>query len=596
MPTVRGLFHRDNLPILLIPLALLIWAHFGAADLGRSSFNSVVNLASPYIVPASPGPAADPITSRVVLVVVDGLRVDASRQMPTLNRLAAEGAQRRIQVGQPSLSLPGWTVLGTGAWQEQSGVTTNWYEGSVKVDTIFEAAKRKGLTTALVGGSSWAQLYPTGLDWVRTLEDPADAERNYASIEKNGGEMTGLALEALAQKANLTLIHLPATDFAGHGWGGISKQYADAAQLVDSEIAQLVAAVDLAHTTFIVTADHGHTDTGGHAGWEPSVLYVPFVAAGQGIKPGQYPDAFQVDVVPSLAVLLGTSIPAHNQGQAMLDILAAPQPLLATRAVQNATQIADRYDGMLQVIGDRRQVDRQTIDKARAALVSQDYATAMDLALRSIQETRARWESAKQDRLNSERLARLPLALLLLLPFVLYLVWWKVARWDWQIPVVSAVVYFLLWSLNYFVVKGLNYSLSAFNSESQVLDYISARVTEAMVALVVAMLVVGVLSARASLRQTLLRSANALFVIAAVFAIQILAFFVLWGIRFSWSLPDLFWGFKYYMDVFQTTAFYPLPFLPLAAFLPLLAALAAWTTRTAMRLLTRQPRVTSAPA
>ena len=87
-----------------------------------------------------------PVVKKVIFIVIDALRDDTSRKLPALNRLREQGASRVAVVGQPSFSLPGWTVMGTGAWQEQSGFTTNFPERHLDIDTIFLAAKREGLT------------------------------------------------------------------------------------------------------------------------------------------------------------------------------------------------------------------------------------------------------------------------------------------------------------------------------------------------------------------------------------------------------------------------------------------------------------------
>jgi hypothetical protein len=69
-----------------------------------------------------------------------------------------------LSAGQPSLSMPGWTAIGTGAWPEQSGITSNFTIRTVALDTLFTAAQREGLTTALVGGQAWHQLYGRAVD------------------------------------------------------------------------------------------------------------------------------------------------------------------------------------------------------------------------------------------------------------------------------------------------------------------------------------------------------------------------------------------------------------------------------------------------
>jgi len=117
----------------IVPLLLLAFANWGTMPIVMHSWNQVVKYQSSYIAPLPPGKAGTAVAGQVVLVVVDGLRDDTSRQMPTLNELRGQGASRTLRTGQPSLSYPTWTTIGTGSWQEQNGVTTNWYEGAIKV-------------------------------------------------------------------------------------------------------------------------------------------------------------------------------------------------------------------------------------------------------------------------------------------------------------------------------------------------------------------------------------------------------------------------------------------------------------------------------
>ncbi|MDP2955470.1 MAG: alkaline phosphatase family protein, partial [Longimicrobiales bacterium] len=132
---------REIAHLVLVPIVLLAWARLGAPQLTLYSWDAVAGYRSPYTSAIAPGQDGDAVSRRVVVVVVDALRADASRTLPTINRLRETGAERTARTGQPSLSYPSWTVIGTGAWQEQSGVTTNFYKRDIPVDTIFEAAK-----------------------------------------------------------------------------------------------------------------------------------------------------------------------------------------------------------------------------------------------------------------------------------------------------------------------------------------------------------------------------------------------------------------------------------------------------------------------
>lgn len=571
---------RQNLPVLVIPLLLLLWARFAAPQLGEASFRAVALFPSPYTNPLpNQGLAADPVAEHVLIIVVDGLRVDVSRQMPTLNALRQQGADRILTVGQPSFSLPGWTVLGTGAWQEQSGVTTNFYADSLEIETIFEAAKHAGLSTALVGHEQWGQLYARGIDDERLTVERDDVYTNLEGDLQFDRDTADLALEALAQQENLTLLHLLSVDSVAHGWGGTSAEEMQAAQNADAQIARILEAVDLTNTAVFITADHGHIDRGGHGGWEESVLHIPLVSAGQGILSGTYPQGTQADVAPTLAALLGAPIPGHSQGRILFDQLQMPESLKASRAVDLARQITQRYDAMIETIGDSRRVDGTRIASAHAALEAGDTAAALSESAAVVDSAYALWNTARADRFNTERIGHIALALVLLVPLVLYLLWWRRERWGWRAPLVGAVFYFVIWNAIYFLVEGNTYSISMFNIESNITAFITGRVIRAVVALALSGIVVAVLRRRAPYGEVVRDVVHMMFLVAAALGVQILIYFALWDVIPYWALPDLFWAFKYYLDLYQTSAFWPLLPLPLAALLPLLALGVAWLAR-----------------
>ncbi len=122
--------------------------------------------------------------------------------------------------------------------------------------------------------------------------------------------------------------------------------------------------------------------------------------------------------------------------------------------------------------------------------------------------------------------------------------------------------------------------ISWFNHEEEAEQFFESRVVEALVALLIGVLVVAVLRRRAAPAAVARDAVNMMFLIGLGLLLQILAFFVWWNITFAWYLPDPVIGFKYYLDVFQTTVFWPMGYVPVAALVPLLAVgvarLAGW--------------------
>lgn len=585
---IRFFKDKQNWPIVLIPLLLMGWAKFGAPALGLASFESATLYAGPYRDPLPPGPDGEPIVERLVVVVVDGLRVDMSEEMPFLNQLRERGADRVVRAGQPAFSLPGWTVIGTGALQETSGITSNFVERAVEIDTVFAAARRAGLSTGAVGSPEWAQLYGGDLD--RFTPIPMD-EEEYTDPELTiAGDLAALeaAQDLLAEPPELTLVHFVGVDSAGHGFGGDSPEYRRVALAVDARIQELMGSIDLEQTAVLITSDHGHIDPGGHSGPEPVVLNVPLVTVGAAVRPGAYPPASQADLAPTVATLLGTSIPAHNQGQPLLDELEAPPGVLAARAIDAADQVSARYEAMLEAIGDQGTIDHSTVDAAREAYRDNDYEQAIALSQDAVEAARATWEDARRARLNRERVARGTIALLLLAPAALYLAWWRRSGWNGWIPALGALLYTVLWNGNYHLLQGLTYSTSWFNLESDIQPFLADRVMEAMIALLVVTVLVGVIRRRAGPLKVVRDSVHTLLSVALVLMVQILIFYVLWDVTFEWHLPDFALGFKYYLDVFQTTAFWPLTPLPVAGLLPFVGLGAAWVARKAEGVLASQ--------
>ena len=312
---------------LVIGVAVCLVAAYAAYSLANYSWAQVVEYKSPYVsaqIPAAlrsveptPGPQ---VVRRVVLVIVDGMREDVSRSdMPSLNALRQYGSDITLTVPQPSLSYPNWTTILTGASQTISGVTTNWYSGRVLAPTIVDVAKNAGRRVMVAG--------PTDFEGLYGIEPGPDA--SLRPWPKGGYLSATLVDDVLRMSkettADLVVLHLPDLDEAGHSYGGASAQYRDVAKRIDGDIARLVETLQGDETAFVVVADHGHIDSGGHGGWEPSVLQVPGVFAGGGIRLRAGTGSLD-QIAPTVAVMLGVPTPAYADSVALRDVLSTAQP------------------------------------------------------------------------------------------------------------------------------------------------------------------------------------------------------------------------------------------------------------------------------
>jgi hypothetical protein len=534
--------------ILLLVLVLLVLAAIGyqAQNVAIIGWDSVVEYQTPYLTNLPRGSAAEPLAQRVVLVLVDGLRLDASRNMTRLNELRQRGADLSVRAGQPSLSYPSWTVIASGTWQEISGVTTNWYEGEVRVDTVFKAARDAGMPAVVVGSGGWKKLYGSHLTDFIEVPWPEGENVPLEAWTRMDDESFRQAIRVLDDTPEgLILVYFGGTDELAHQYGGVSAQYLDEVRRVDEYIGRLVERLDLEKDVLIVTSDHGHVDIGGHGGWEQPVLSVPLVMVGKAIRHGAYTERLQADIAPTVAALLGLPIPVHAQGRPLVEMLEASAETKGRIGVNAGLQLVGLYDTYAQTLG-VRPFAGEVLARYRERL-----ARGEEGALSSMwEEITARAQAARAKRFWRERLLRLPIALGIALIPLLYLLLFRGRMRQLLLPLGFALLYFVFYNALFFG-RGYNWSISAFNTEAQIKPFFNERLLDAAVSFIVAGLLLALVSWKRPLLQTLERMVTFAFFVGYLLLLQVDLFYGLYNIRFSWALPDLKLGFKYYMDLLQ---------------------------------------------
>jgi len=259
--------------------------------------------------PRGQGPAA-----RVVWVLVDGLRLDASREMPVLNRLRAGGVDVVARAEFPTFSGPNFVAQASGIEPAASGVRSNGYPGEVALDSVFRRAKMAGLGTAVL------------------ITDPAPS-RTYASWI----DATVVANpDPQPPPAQLVFMHIGYVDRAGHSFGAASTQYRDAVARADEAIGRVAGRLDPAREALVITSDHGHLDEGGHGGTERSVVRIPIVVWGAGVVHGRRAGRGR-DVGPTIASLLGIGPLSHATGRPLVlgDAIACRQRAAARASLHD---------------------------------------------------------------------------------------------------------------------------------------------------------------------------------------------------------------------------------------------------------------------
>jgi hypothetical protein len=271
-----------------------------------------------------PGRAHGP-AARVVWVLVDGLRLDASRDMAVLGALRAAGVDVAARAEVPTFSGPNFIAQASGIEPAASGVLTNGYTHEVELDSVFRRARMAGLRTAMLTTDD-DRVNPVYASWV--------------DVARTGDPDLRLP------PAELVFAHIGYVDAAGHAYGGASPEYRSAVARADAAIGRIAAALDPAHEALIVTSDHGHLDQGGHGGPEAEVLRIPIVIWGAGVARDRRIAAARArDVGPTIASLLGLGPLSHATGRSLVrgDAAAARQRAAVEEVVRaSRRRLVDR--------------------------------------------------------------------------------------------------------------------------------------------------------------------------------------------------------------------------------------------------------------
>jgi hypothetical protein len=545
---------------LLLPCLL-----FGAGLLARATtsraWSAFTGYETPFAIPAEdPGTPPPPLAERVAILLVDGLSYRGSLGMPFLNVLRGRGADFVCQVGVPSLSMPGRAVLLTGAWQEVHGQTTNFNVRPLRVDTLYAAARRKGVKTGLVGGAATLKLLSPAPDWVKVLSESGPS-RDFGRFVVDLHRASEATREALRDHPDLGFVfaELDVTDEAGHEWGGASPQYAQAAAEADEAIRSLSSSLDLTKDVLLVTADHGHTSAGGHGGAEKDVMEVPLVLVGRGIRPSVKGSAEQIDVAPTVAALLGTPIPASNEGKTLLEALAVTPEneaaLLASLCLVRRSFVSH----YVAFVEPGASLTGTTCAGDAASL--RESLRFLDALQRDVKKGRERREQKERGRVTVGSFCAAALILLGLL--MTGLVDRGIGRRAFVLGLLGAGLYYLL-----LPVVGLSYSFSAVNKDENLGFFFGKDMALAFGVVALTVLV----ASRGGERRSLLEAARGAWIAEAAFLVVLLAkiAIVYWrfGVFLSWALPDSYWSFGFYLDALAVMAVgLGTPVLPLFAWL-----------------------------
>ena len=503
---------------------------------------------SPYLADLPAGSLRPPIAQRMVLVLVRGLRLDPSRQMPTLNELRTRGSDVVVQHEAPTYRLPAWETLLSGARAETHGMTTNFAPTARTSgpNNLFNSLQLVGQASALVGSQEIGDVFSGDVQRFEVVDNADTATRDDDAIR--------LAQDVLRDTANpVRLVSVELTAIEDTIQNNPANNQA-ALSVTDGRIKTLLDSLDLSKDVLVVLSDRGLTARGTDGGAEPEVAQTPLIMVGTGVEPASQAFIKVNDVAPTLSALLGVPMPVYSQGQVAIPVLSLPAsaaevPLSPTETLSDTAIITDTlaplpgvlwasalqlttfYENWSEVIHQ----PRFAAELLRAQ--QQDIRSGDTNAYQKfLIDLNARANAAAQSRLSAERSQRLLVSIVVGL-FLLALVGLVISFRRVQ-AVLGAVAFAVLWYAFFFIILGDSFSLSMFaGSDPAPLMVVLQRYSAALMVFV-CLIVAFTTENHEDGLEAITTVMSTVLLILIIMALQVVWFYFQWGNTFTWALPD----------------------------------------------------------
>lgn len=280
-----------------------------------------------------------PIVSRVIVVVLDGLRADVVSllQLPTFERLARIGtASLHAHTVRPSVTAAAMGSLFTGVCPAEHGLSSDCFcvpRPTVTLEPLPLMLRNAGIATHVF--LSRIPFMYRGI--ARRLARMAGVDN--ACFRGDDALSIVRGARAALQPAcpGLFFFHLPDADRAGHKYGWTSRAYMAATCRLDAALGEIDALSEASsdpETLLIALADHGGggIDFHDHESDHPHDVTIPLVLGGGRVSRGELaPFSSLLDVPPTVLWALGVKVPERWSGRPLMEAFAGVSCLVEAR-------------------------------------------------------------------------------------------------------------------------------------------------------------------------------------------------------------------------------------------------------------------------
>ncbi|KAL8847345.1 MAG: hypothetical protein Q9221_007628 [Calogaya cf. arnoldii] len=315
--------------------------------------------ASPPIELQEPSPASYsagcwyPKTfDKAVIIIIDALRYDFT--IPTnetthhFHNALQVLHETAVQQPESAFLLPFIADPPTATLQRLKGLTTgtlpafidagsNFAGTAIEEDNLVAQLRDAGKTLVHLGDDTWHSLFPGQFDSNLTHAYASFNVWDIHTVDNGVTEHLLPLLQSEASNWDVIIGHYLGVDHAGHRYGPDHIAMNDKLEQMDRILRDIIAALDDG-TLLVVMGDHGMDIKGDHGGESDDEveaalwMYSKEATFGHGHNELKIPPRTakerpvrQIDLVPTLALLLGIPIPFNNLGSPISEAFVGPK-------------------------------------------------------------------------------------------------------------------------------------------------------------------------------------------------------------------------------------------------------------------------------
>ncbi len=293
---------------------------------------------------------------KAVVIIIDALRYDFTIPVKESDDIQTPHYHNALHVlyekasaePQNAFLLPFVADPPTTTLQRLKGLTTgtlptfvdagsNFAGTAIEEDNLVAQLRDAGKNVVHLGDDTWHSLFPSYFD--ANLSKPYDSLNVWDLHTVDNGvthHLLPLLHASNTSRWDVIFGHYLGVDHAGHRYGPDHPAMAAKLQQMDAVLRQIIAALDDS-TLLVIMGDHGMDVKGDHGGESDDEIEAAlWMYSKKGIFGRTSPDAvlppptakerpvWQIDLVPTLSLLLGLPIPFNNLGAPIAEAFIGP--------------------------------------------------------------------------------------------------------------------------------------------------------------------------------------------------------------------------------------------------------------------------------